>query len=137
MMSETYRGYLGSFRIEVEAGVLRGKVVNMRDTITFQGRTVPEVVAAFHDSVDDYLEFVPRGRWVARTTFRSCPGRDSDKRHGVGPTAPRVGTLSSASCGFAARTTSASCPGHPRHADAIAASPQLWMPWNYRDAEAS
>jgi transposase len=24
-----------------------------------------------------------------------------------------------------------------RHADAIAASPQLWMPWNYRDAEAS
>jgi len=22
-------------------------------------------------------------------------------------------------------------------ADAIAASPQLWMPWNYRDAEAS
>jgi transposase len=23
-----------------------------------------------------------------------------------------------------------------RHADAIAASPQLWMPWNYRDAEA-
>jgi transposase len=24
-----------------------------------------------------------------------------------------------------------------RHADAIAASPRLWMPWNYRDAEAS
>ena len=24
-----------------------------------------------------------------------------------------------------------------RHADALAASPQLWMPWNYRDAEAS
>jgi transposase len=24
-----------------------------------------------------------------------------------------------------------------QHADAIAASPQLWMPWNYRDAEAS
>jgi transposase len=24
-----------------------------------------------------------------------------------------------------------------RHADAIAASPQLWMPWNYHDAEAS
>ena len=24
-----------------------------------------------------------------------------------------------------------------RHADAIAASPQLWMPWIYREAEAS
>jgi hypothetical protein len=24
-----------------------------------------------------------------------------------------------------------------RHADALAAGPQLWMPWNYRDAEAS
>jgi transposase len=25
----------------------------------------------------------------------------------------------------------------PRHADRLAVSPQLWMPWNYRDAEAS
>jgi hypothetical protein len=23
-----------------------------------------------------------------------------------------------------------------RHADAVAASPRLWMPWNYRDAPA-
>jgi predicted HicB family RNase H-like nuclease len=57
MMTESYRGYLGTFRIDVEAGVIRGKVVNTRDTITFQGKTVPEAVAAFRDSVDDYLEF--------------------------------------------------------------------------------
>jgi hypothetical protein len=24
-----------------------------------------------------------------------------------------------------------------RHADRLAVSPQLWMPWNYRDTEAS
>jgi hypothetical protein len=24
-----------------------------------------------------------------------------------------------------------------RHADRLAVGPQLWMPWNYRDAEAS
>ena len=44
-------------RVDLDAGVLRGKVVNTRDTITFQGKTVEEAMQAFRDSVDDYLEF--------------------------------------------------------------------------------
>jgi predicted HicB family RNase H-like nuclease len=43
--------------VDLDAGVLRGKVVNTRDTITFQGKTVEEAMQAFRDSVDDYLEF--------------------------------------------------------------------------------
>lgn len=52
-----YKGYVGEARIDPEAGVIRGRVVNIRDTITFQGVSVPEALAAFRDSVDDYLEF--------------------------------------------------------------------------------
>ena len=52
-----YRGYLGALRVDLDAGVLRGKVVNTRDTITFQGKTVEDAMQAFRDSVDDYLEF--------------------------------------------------------------------------------
>jgi predicted HicB family RNase H-like nuclease len=52
-----HKGYLGVLRVDEEAGVLRGKVVNTRDTITFQGKTFEEASRAFRDSVDDYLEF--------------------------------------------------------------------------------
>lgn len=52
-----YKGYVGVVRVDTDAGVIRGKVINTRDTITFQGKTVPEAEQAFHDSVDDYLEF--------------------------------------------------------------------------------
>ena len=72
-----HKGYLGTVRFDDEAGVLRGRVVNTRDTITFQGRTVDEVRQAFRDSVDDYLEFCAErgespdkpfsGRFIVRT----------------------------------------------------------------------
>ena len=34
-----------------------GRVIDMKDVITFKGTTVDEIRQAFHDSVDDYLEF--------------------------------------------------------------------------------
>ncbi len=52
-----YKGYTGVVELDEESGVLFGRVVGLRDTITFQGESVAEVIRAFHDSVDDYLEF--------------------------------------------------------------------------------
>jgi len=52
-----HKGYIGELRVDLDAGVIRGKVVNTRDTITFQGKTVEEAREAFIDSVEDYLEF--------------------------------------------------------------------------------
>jgi predicted HicB family RNase H-like nuclease len=52
-----HKGYLGRLRVDLDAGVIRGKVINTRDTITFQGKTVEEATQAFRDSVEDYLEF--------------------------------------------------------------------------------
>jgi predicted HicB family RNase H-like nuclease len=52
-----YKGYVGIASIDMEAGIIRGKVVNVRDTITFQGETVAQASKAFEESVDDYLEF--------------------------------------------------------------------------------
>jgi predicted HicB family RNase H-like nuclease len=51
-----YRGYLGAIRFDAEGLVLRGRVVNIDDIVTFQGGTVDEVIAEFKESVDDYLE---------------------------------------------------------------------------------
>ncbi len=52
-----YKGYVGQFNVDTETGLIRGKVINTRDVITFHGATVPEAEQAFRDSVDDYLAF--------------------------------------------------------------------------------
>jgi predicted HicB family RNase H-like nuclease len=53
----TYKGYTGVVKFDDEANVFFGEVVDLRDVITFEGRTVEELRQAFHDSVEDYLEF--------------------------------------------------------------------------------
>ena len=52
-----YRGYLGVVEFEEEADLFHGEVVNLRDVVTFEGRSVRELRMAFEDSVNDYLEF--------------------------------------------------------------------------------
>jgi len=52
-----YKGYNALVRFDADAGILHGEVLHLRDVVTFQGKTVDEVVQAFHDSVDDYLDF--------------------------------------------------------------------------------
>ena len=39
------------------ADIFHGKVINLRDVITFEGETVHELRTAFKDSVEDYLEY--------------------------------------------------------------------------------
>jgi predicted HicB family RNase H-like nuclease len=53
----SYKGYTGHVEFDDEAGLFHGEVLDTRDVITFQGRSVDEIEAAFRDSVDDYLAF--------------------------------------------------------------------------------
>jgi predicted HicB family RNase H-like nuclease len=53
----SHRGYTGHVEFDGEAGLFHGEVLDTRDVITFQGRSVEEIEAAFRESVDDYLEF--------------------------------------------------------------------------------
>lgn len=58
-----YKGYTGVVEFDEESGSLYGRVIGLRDVITFRGESVAEVTQAFRDSVDDYLEFcAKRGR---------------------------------------------------------------------------
>jgi predicted HicB family RNase H-like nuclease len=52
-----YKGYTAHVELDSEAEILHGEVLDTRDVITFQGRSVEEIQRAFRDSVDDYLEF--------------------------------------------------------------------------------
>lgn len=52
-----YKGYLGAVNFDDEDNVFHGRVLGVRDMVTFEGTSVNELRRAFRDSVDDYLEF--------------------------------------------------------------------------------
>jgi predicted HicB family RNase H-like nuclease len=51
-----YKGYTGSLETDEAARILFGRVIGIRDVVTFKGKTISEAKQAFQDSVDDYLE---------------------------------------------------------------------------------
>ncbi len=48
-----YKGYIGAVEFDAEARIFHGEIINTRDVITFQGKTVDELEQAFKESVDD------------------------------------------------------------------------------------
>lgn len=52
-----HRSYEALVEYDEEAELFHGEVLNLRDVITFQGRSVDELKQALADSIDDYLAF--------------------------------------------------------------------------------
>ena len=52
-----YKDYTASIEVDVEAGILFGRVLDINDVVTFKGKTVEEAREEFQNSVDDYLAF--------------------------------------------------------------------------------
>jgi predicted HicB family RNase H-like nuclease len=74
-----YKGYTGQLEIDDEAGIIFGRVLDIRDVVTFKGETVAEAKQSFQDSVDDYLEFCqelgqePDKPFSGKLPFRTTP----------------------------------------------------------------
>lgn len=52
-----YKDYESIITFDEDARLFHGEIINIRDVITFQGTNVEELEKAFHDSIDDYLDF--------------------------------------------------------------------------------
>ena len=74
-----YKGYLAHVTLDDQANIFHGEVINIRDVITFQGRTVDELRQTFAESIDDYLAFCdqrgeePERPFSGRLTVRLSP----------------------------------------------------------------
>ena len=55
--SMEHKGYVGVFEFDPTMDAFHGEIINTRDVITFQGRSVSELRKALRDSVEDYLAF--------------------------------------------------------------------------------
>lgn len=51
-----YKGYLGSAEVDAEGCALVGKLLFIRDTITYSATSVGDLERAFREAVDDYLQ---------------------------------------------------------------------------------
>ncbi len=74
-----YKGYLARTEFDDEANIFYGEVINIRDVITFQGKSVDELRQSLEDSVEDYFAFCaergeePERPFSGRFTVRLSP----------------------------------------------------------------
>lgn len=51
-----YKDFFTNIKFSIEDKVFYGKIDNIKDPVNFEGNTGKEVINAFHEAVDDYLE---------------------------------------------------------------------------------
>jgi predicted HicB family RNase H-like nuclease len=66
----SYKGYIGIAEVDFDAKVIHGRLVGLRDVVTFEGDTIAEAEQAFRDSVDDYLEWCAKRGRPAQKPFK-------------------------------------------------------------------
>ena len=53
-----YKDYIGgNIILDENADIFHGEIINIRDVVTFQGRSINELRQALRKSVDIYLKF--------------------------------------------------------------------------------
>lgn len=55
-----YKDYNAKIRYSEEDGLLVGHIMGVKDIVGFHGGSAREIEAAFHEAVDDYLDFCAR-----------------------------------------------------------------------------
>lgn len=73
-----YRGYTGVFEFDPTVDAFHGRVIGIRDVVTFEGRSLDDLRREMAESLDDYLaacaesgkepERPYRGEFLVRTT---------------------------------------------------------------------
>lgn len=62
-----YKGYIGLFTFDEKLGLFQGRVSNIKDLITFQGKSMETLHDSFQDAINEYLA------WCKKT------GKDPEK----------------------------------------------------------
>ena len=66
-----HNGYIGSIEASVEDNCLFGKVLFIKALVSYEGKTVAELDAAFREAVDDYLTTCQA---LGQTPEKPCKG---------------------------------------------------------------
>ena len=82
MTTMNHEGYVATIELDEEAGLFHGEVINTRDVLTFQGRTLDELKVAFADTIADYVDWCEeRGKEPQRPYSGNFTVRISPELH--------------------------------------------------------
>ena len=56
MSNMTFKGYQARVEFDADDQIFVGRIAEINDVIGFHADTVEDLIAAFHEAVDDYLE---------------------------------------------------------------------------------
>ena len=60
MKAMTYKGYAARVEFDAEDELLTGRIAGIADVVGFHAESVPGLIEAFHEAVDDYLDICAR-----------------------------------------------------------------------------
>ncbi|MGB8842209.1 MAG: type II toxin-antitoxin system HicB family antitoxin [Aliidongia sp.] len=75
----SYKGFMARVEVDTEDALLIGHLAGINDIVGFHAETVPELIEAFHDAVEDYLETCeragkePQKSYSGKLMFRVTP----------------------------------------------------------------
>ena len=64
-----YKGYIGSVAYSEPDKVFFGKIEGIEGLVNYEGESVQELTAAFHEAVDDYLIFCKEHDWKPQKSY--------------------------------------------------------------------
>jgi predicted HicB family RNase H-like nuclease len=56
-MKLEYKGYVGEFTYDEDIGLFEGSIANIKELVTFQGKSVTSLQSDFQDAVNDYIDW--------------------------------------------------------------------------------
>jgi len=65
-----YKGFIGSVNFSAEDNIFIGKVEDVNDLITFEGKSVDELTNAFHYVVDEHIKDCERENIPAKKSYK-------------------------------------------------------------------
>ena len=65
-----HKGYIGSVEFNADDKVFFGKILGIKDLVTFEGESVSELEQSFHDMIEDYLQTCKRLKKEPEKTYK-------------------------------------------------------------------
>jgi predicted HicB family RNase H-like nuclease len=65
-----YRDYTGSIEFSEEDEIFHGKVIGIRDIISYEGDSAKAIIEDFHNAIDEYLEFCEKSGKLPEKSFK-------------------------------------------------------------------
>ena len=65
-----HKGYVGSVEFNADDKVFFGKILGIKDLVTFEGESVSELEQSFHDMIEDYLQTCKKLKKEPEKTYK-------------------------------------------------------------------